>query len=77
MNEGEFESSYFDSEHDRCYCKACDVRPVLPDVLAHVGGANYEIPGCGLKLLRVQAERHGSVCRFLSRALSRALSLAV
>ena len=44
MNEGEFESSYFDSEHDRCYCKVCDVRPVLPDLLAKVGGANYEIP---------------------------------
>jgi hypothetical protein len=54
MNEGEFENSYFESEHDRCSCKASDVRPVLPDVLAQVGGANYEIPkgwcGCGLKL---------------------------
>ena len=54
MNEGELESSHFDSEQDRCYCKACGVRSVLPDVLAHVGGANYEIPkgwcGCGLKL---------------------------
>ena len=54
MNEDEFEISYFESEHDRCYYKACDVRPVLPDVLAHVGGANYEIPkgwcGFGLKL---------------------------
>ena len=44
MNEGEFESSYFDSEHDRCSSKASDVRPVLPDLLAKVGGANYEIP---------------------------------
>ena len=54
MNEGEFENSYFESEHDRCSCKASDVRPVLPDVLAQVGGANYEIPkgwcGFGLKL---------------------------
>ena len=54
MSVGEFERSFFESEHDRCYCKACDVRAVLQDVLAQVGGANYEIPkgwcGCGLKL---------------------------